>query len=142
MASVSVIYQTRSHHTETVAKAIADEIGTEPIDISVPHTLPETDLLFIGMGIYGGKPDYPLLDYLDQLPVNRIKGAALFSTCASGNDRTELAARLLEHKGITVYPRRFICRGRFLVFAKGHPDDEDCENAAAFARTVMNAFNG
>lgn len=125
-----------------IANAIAQEVGTEAIDISIPHTLSETDLLFIGMGIYGGKPDYPLLDYLDQLPVNKIRGAALFSTCASGNDRTELAVRMLTHKGITVYPRRFICKGRYLFFAKGHPDEEDCMNAAAFARTVVNAFNG
>lgn len=142
MPTVNVIYHTRNHHTETVADAIAAEAGCQAIDIRVPHTLPETDLLFIGTGIYAGKPDDSLLDYLDQLPVNKISGAALFSTSASGSDKTELIVNMLKHKGIEVYPEHFTCRGKFLFLAAGHPDENDCRSAAAFARRVINAFNG
>ena len=142
MPIVNVIYHTRSRHTEKIAEAIAREAGIEAINISEPHTLPETDLLFIGTGIYAGKPDDLLIDYLDQLPVNRIRGAAIFSTSAAGSDKTELIVNMLTHKGIAIYPERFTCRGKFLFLAKGHPDEEDCRNAASFARKVLNAYNG
>ena len=80
MPSVNLIYHSRNHHTEIIAEAIAEAITCEAIDISRPHTLPETDLLFIGTGINGAKPDDAVIDYLDQLPVNKILGAAVFST--------------------------------------------------------------
>ena len=139
---VNVIYRSRKGHTEKVAQEIARHCGTEAIDITVPHTLGETDLLFIGTGIYASRPDDLLMGYLDTLPVNRIKGAAIFSTSASGKDSTGLLVSGLEHKGITVYRTRFCCKGRFLMFAKGHPDEEDMQRAGEFADKVLRAFQG
>lgn len=47
------------------------------------------------MGVYAGHPDNGLMDYLDQLPVNTIRGAAIFSTSARGVDNTQLVVNLL-----------------------------------------------
>jgi flavodoxin len=142
MPSVNLIYQSRNHHTEIIAKAIAEAVSCEAIDISQPHTLPETDLLFIGTGINGAKPDDAFIDYLDQLPVNKILGAAVFSTSPDGIDRTELIVNMLKHKGIEVYPEHFACKGKFQLFSSNHPDEQDCRDAAAFGARVLRAFNG
>ena len=141
MANIKVIYQSRSGHTEAVAKEIAAECGTTAISINEPNMLGPADLLFIGMGVYAGHPDSSLMDYLDQLPVNAIKGAALFSTSATGNDHLALVVNLLEHKGIAVYPRHLLVKGRFLLMNKGKPGKEELEAARDFAAEVLDAFN-
>ena len=141
MGTVRVIYQTRSGHTRTVAEAIADEIGVKAIDINEPASLADTDLLFVGMGIYAGKVDQNLMDYLDQLPQNKTRGAAVFSTSATASDHMELVINLLEHKGITVYPEHCCVKGQFMgIVSHGHPNDSDLRKARRFAREVLDCF--
>lgn len=140
--AVSVIYHSRLPHIQKVADAIAKKCNVEAIDISEAHQFPETDLLFLGIGIYKGKPDDALMDYLDQLPMNKIKGAALFSVSKSGNDHLEMVVNLLEHKGIVVYPEHFTCRRQHFIFAKGHPDARDVRRALRFTDRVLASFNG
>ncbi len=141
MTVINVIYQSRGGNTKRVAEAIAEECGVEAVDIQTPHNIFGSDLLFIGMGIYAGKPDNSMLDYLDQLPVNAIKGAAVFSTSATGVDHMALAINQLEHKGITVYPKHLVLKGRFLLMNKGKPGPEEIEKALDFADEVLDAFN-
>ena len=140
--TVNVIYYSRKGNTQKVADAIAEVCGVKAIDIAQPHSLGETDLLFIGMGVYAGKADQSLLDYLDNLPVNIIKGAALFSTSASGKDRSEMVVNLLEHKGIVVYPKHLCLKGQFLFLNPKRPNEEDIEVAKKYAQEVLNAFRG
>ena len=141
MANVNVIYHSRGNNTRMIAEAIAEICGVEAIDIMTPHNITSSDLLFIGMGIYGGKPDNVLLDYLDQLPANAILGAAVFSTSATGKDHMALAINQLEHKGIQVYPRHLILKGQFLFMNKGKPGETEVRKARAFAEEVLGAFN-
>lgn len=142
MAVVNVVYYSKKGNTQKVAEAIAEVCGVEAFDIEEPHTIGETDLLFIGMGIYAGKPDQLLLDYLDNLPVNTIRGAALFSTSARGKDSTELVVHLLKHKGITIYPKRLTIKGQFLFFNRGRPNEKDLKKAKNFAKEVLQSFQG
>ena len=139
---VNVIYRSRKGDTELLAQEIALHCGTEAIDITEPHTLGETDLLFVGTGIFGGKPDELVMEYLDRLPVNKIRGAAVFSTSPDGEDSTGLLVSVLEHKGIAVYRHRYSCMGRYLFKSKGHPDEEDIQKAGEFADKVLRAFQG
>lgn len=142
MVQTSVIFQSRKGHTRTVANEIAKVCNCEAIDIHVPSVLPKTDLLFVGMGIYGGKVEQDLLDYLETIPGNTIKGAAVFSTSASGNDRMELAINILKHKGITVFPKHLCLKGQFLFLNKGMPDEKELAKARAFAQEVLDCFQG
>ena len=140
--SVKVIYYSRKGHTKTIAEAIGEVCGVEALDIQEPHALGQTDLLFVGMGVYAGKADQSLLDYLDNLPVNMIKGAAVFSTSASTRDRCEMVVNILEHKGITVYPKHLCLKGQFLFFNLNHPNETDIAQAKRFAQEVLESFQG
>ena len=140
MTSVNEIYQSRKGTTRKVAEAIAQACGVRAIDINEPSPLGDTDLLFIGMGVYAGRPDASVMDYLDNLPAGKIRGAALFSTSATGTDRTELAVNLLEHKHITVYPKHLLLKGKFLWMTKGMPDEAELEKARQFAGEVLASF--
>ena len=125
-----------------MAEAIAEQCGVEAIDISTPHVLPESDLLFIGMGIYAGKPDEALLKYLDDLPVGSFKGAAIFSTSCIGKDQTELAVNLLKHKHVEVYSNHLSLPGQFLFMQRKRPNSSDLAAAKRWAQKVLDAFNG
>lgn len=138
--SVKVIYYSRSGKTQKVADAIGEVCGVEAINITNEHILGDVDLLFVGTGIYAGKPDPVLLNYLDNLPNNSIKGAAIFSTSATGKNHTELIVNLLEHKGIPVYPKQLSTKGSFLFVARNHPNEEDLKEARQFANEVLTSF--
>ncbi len=137
---ISIIYKTKLGHTEKLAKALGDVLNVEPINISEPHVLNHTDLLFVGTGIYGGKPDVALLDYLYNLPNNKIKGAAIFSSSVSKSENTELIVNILRHKGIEVLNKQFHCSGQFLIFKWGHPDNNDIKNIKEFGRLVLDSI--
>ena len=139
--NVSVIYYSRSGNTAKIAQAAASACGVEAIDIAQPHVLPDTDLLFVGMGIYGGKPGQNLLDYLDNLPANRIHAAAVFSTSASGKDRMEPAINLLKHKEIEVYPVHLRMKGKFLFFNRNRPNKGDLVRVQRFAEEVLKYYS-
>lgn len=139
MPGIKLIYQTRYGHTYAVAQAVGSELQTEPININEPAVLADTNLLILCMEIRGGKPDQHLLDYLDQLPVNSIKDAALISTSAFGKDHTEFAVGLLGHKGITVYPKRLCLKNRLTLFSPRTPDEADLREVRSFAREVAAA---
>jgi hypothetical protein len=140
--TISVIYHYNRGETFRLAEAIAKRCGVEPIEISKAHVLPDTDLLFVGMSTDHGKPDDILMDYLDQLPVNKIRGAAIFSTHRNAQDRTALAVNLLEHKGITVFPERFVCLQPYLMRNKDRPNKDDVRNVLVFTERVLSSFNG
>lgn len=139
---VNVIYLSKKGHTEAVAEAIAQQCGVTAIDISTPHVLPASDLLFVGMGIYAGKPDEALLKYLDDLPVGSFKGAAIFSTSCTAKDQTELAVNLLKHKNIEVFNNHLSLPGQFLFMKRKRPNNKDLEAAARWTQKVLDAFNG
>ena len=139
MPEVKLIYQSSSGHAYSVAKAVGNELNTKPIDIHEPAVLSDTDLLILCIETRDGKPDHYLLDYLDQLPVNSIKDAALISTSLSGRNYTELAVGLLGHKGISVYPKRLCLKRGIMRFFRSRPNESDLKEARLFAREVAAA---
>lgn len=138
---INVIYKTKTGKSEVLANIVAKMLNVKAIDINRPHTLEETDLLFIGAGVYGGKVDNALLDYIDNLPSNKIKGAAIFTTSFSGNDHSELLVNILKQKGIQVFPLRFSCKKRVFIFNLKSPDEVDKKNLENFVSKVLNSIN-
>ena len=139
MPEVKLIYQSSSGHAYSVAKAVGNELNTKPIDIHEPAVLSDTDLLILCIETRDGKTDHYMLDYLDQLPINRSKDAALISTSLSGRDYTELAVGLLGHKGISVYPKRLCLKRGIMRFFRSRPNESDLKEARLFAREVAAA---
>ena len=138
----SVIYMSSKGGVKRIADAIAAECGTEAQDASERHVPGQADLLFIGTGIYSGKSDPDFMNYLDNLPLNTIRGAAVFSVSKDGLDHTELVVNLLRHKGIAVYPVHFTCLGQTLFRNRGRPNSVDLVKARDFARKVLDAYQG
>ena len=130
-----VIYATKTNHSKKLAEAIGAALTVKAVNIADSPNLPDTDLLFVVGGIYGGKDMPELLDYMRKMVMPSLKRAALITSCASGKQRQDGVRRILEEKGITVIDE-FVCRGGILFVAATHPNAADLEAAADFARNI------
>ncbi|SJZ67108.1 flavodoxin domain-containing protein [Anaerorhabdus furcosa] len=137
-----VVYFTRTKHTEKMARVVADVCGVEAINITEQHRLFDVDCLFIGTGIYGGKPSAELFRYIDDLPVNQIKHAVIFSSNFTKKDQTELLINNLRAKGIEVYPRRFVTTGSFLFLKRKRPNEKDLVALRRFTIKALQELGG
>ncbi len=139
MANISVIYFSKGRDLKVIAKIVSEVCGVEGIDMSKPHSLEPTDLLFIGIDARSGETDQAVIDYLETLPANSIRGAALFSVSKDGKDYTEFVSAQLIHKGITMYPKNLVIHSSSL-FSK--LKIKDLNKAKKYTETVLESFNG
>ena len=132
-----VVYFSKGGKTKKVAESIAQELQCQTINImeSTP-VLSDLDLLVVGSGTYGGKPDKKLQEFLEGLkPVTSGK-CAIFTT-SGGPDPKSLAfmKEILEAKGYELVST-FDCRGQFLIGNRGHPNEADLRDAKIFANNL------
>jgi flavodoxin len=136
---VEVRYYSRGGNTKKVADAIAQAIGAEAKDCSVPIS-EAVELLFLGGSVYGFGLDDHTKDFIAGLNPERIRRVALFGTSAIVKTGNRDMAKSLNEKGIEVMQRDFYCRGAFTVMHRGHPNDNDLKQAAAFAHAALEAI--
>lgn len=137
MTGTAVFVDSRGGNTRRVADAIAAEAGTAVGDITAP--LPEdATIVFLGSGTYGGAPGIAMMTFVTD---NDFSGhtVAIFGTSMRPEGARQMIAAMadaLERKGATV-AGTFDCRGKFLLFSRGHPDEADLANARTFAREMI-----
>jgi flavodoxin len=129
-----VVHYSRGGKTRKVAEAIARELECEAIDAGKGEPdISGVDLLLVGSGNYGGKPHHSIQSFIDGLKPTEKAKAAVFAT--SGGPRPkgiDTMKQGLEAKGYEAIAS-FDCRGQFMLMNRGHPDQDDLENARAFA---------
>jgi flavodoxin len=138
----TIMIYTSTHHgnTEQIARASgevlkADLHSLERENISSIN-LEGYDLIGLGAGVRGQKPDPKIMRAVDKLDLKDRK-VFLFSTSA-GNSVDEI--RMLKD---TVLQKQahlmgeFMCAGFFDWYNKGHPDATDLENARKFAQSLL-----
>ncbi|MCX7747621.1 MAG: nitric oxide synthase [Clostridia bacterium] len=135
---MKVLYHSKSGNTRKVAEAIAKEIGEREEAIPPAYPLENIGLLFIGGGIYAGKIDPKVKNFINILDSSRVKHAAVFGT-SGGQDRGILEMKeLLKQRGIEVLEESFVCKGKsFIFFNRKHPNAVDLQNAQNFARKAV-----
>jgi len=137
MPGIAVFVDSRGGNTKKVAEAIAGELGVSAGDICGPIPA-ETGVLFLGSGVYGGKPGKAFTKFVDSANFAGTK-VALFATSGAARSAETMLAKVaddLKGKGATVLGT-YHCRGKFLFSNRGHPDREDLERAGKFAREVL-----
>lgn len=132
MHKAAIVYATKTGHSRKIATAIGKALGTEAVNITARSVLEGVDLLFIVGGIYGGKSLPGLLNYVKSLDAEKVKKAALVTSCLSKKQGQESIRKILQEKGIAVLGET-ICRGSFLFLGLGHPNQEDIGEAVDFA---------
>lgn len=142
--NVLIIYKSYSKmNTEKVAKAMAGAINAtlKKVDDVEPGELAGYDLVGIGSGIYAGKYHKSLFKLMEKIP-RLEKDVFLFHTAGGPDEKYDRPMKdLLTSKGCRVVGE-FRCPGAagllgFTWANKGHPDEQDLENARAFVSGLV-----
>jgi flavodoxin len=145
-----VLYSSKGGNTEKVASEIASELNCPCIKItkdfnSSTVNLRDFDLVFLGTGIYGAKPNAELLNYLNEMnPKNNINFALFITWVGRGTTDKAVYDKIkatVEAKGQRLLENYYSClfEGRSIIArfifpdTKGHPTTEDLSNARKWA---------
>jgi flavodoxin len=143
-----VIYESVHHsNTEQIAKAIAEEINAEFVNVRNMKIdeLNNYDLVGFGSGIYNGKVHKNMKKFVEKIENANNQKSFLFTTSGRAKDSyAEKFKELLTSKGFDVVST-FSCKG-FDTFGplkligginKGRPNEEDITNAQNFAKSLL-----
>ena len=96
-----VVYYSKGGKTRKIAEAIAQELGCEAVDVKkeTPNVT-DVDMLILGSGNYGGKPDKKIQNFIDCLQLTNDKKAAVFATSGGPECKcVHVMEKALETKG-------------------------------------------
>jgi flavodoxin I len=136
--NIKVMYHSQTGNTKKVANAIAEAAGASAEPISEGAGLTGADILFIGDGVYGGKPDAKTRDFINSLEPGKVKYAAVFGTYGGQKKFIEDMKESLKTKGIKVSSESFGCKGKaWFIFNRRHPDEQELKMAQEFAKRII-----
>ena len=133
---IAVRYYSRSGNTRKIAEAIAKAADVSAYSTDVPLMEP-VDLLFLGGAVYAGVIDSNLQSFAQSLTSDKVKRVSIFSTAASGKSILNKFDDMFARNNIQLDKESFSCRGKFLLANRNKPDEQDCNDAAAFAKKQM-----
>ncbi|MBQ8238178.1 MAG: flavodoxin [Oscillospiraceae bacterium] len=132
---IAIRYYTRSGNTETLARAIEDVLGVKAESVAVPlHE--KVDILFLGCSYYAFDVDEAVKNFITQNK-DHIGKIVCFGTSAMMKSTHKPMKKVCGAAGVLLSDGEFHCRGSFGPMHKGHPDETDLKNAAAFARKTV-----
>lgn len=112
---IAVRYQSRGGNTKAVAEIIANRLGVkaEPVTSSITDY---TDVLFVGGGVYMGKPDESLYNFLEELNCDNVGQIICFSTTGSMASTIKQIKKMAIQKGICVNENELLMK----MLLQGH----------------------
>lgn len=133
-----VLYYSKGGNTRKLADVIAGEIGVKAGDIRYSSLDPQATVIFLGSGVYAGKPGEDMMKFIQNRDFNGRK-VILFSTSwRTGENAFDDMADVLKKKGAIVQ-RGYHCKGKAGFFNLGHPNREDLDSAKKFAMDIVKA---
>lgn len=137
-----VLYFSKGGNTKKVADSIAKAIDLSAETVPVAYPISNVQLLFLGAGLYAGKLDEKMTNYIKILDAKSVRNVALFSTSGNGEGSANKIMRdLLVAKGINVLDKSFSCKGQSFIFlSRKHPDEQDLKNAQDFAKECLESI--
>lgn len=127
-----VRYFSKGGATNKLADAIAKAVGAEAKAVNVPLDK-YADVVFLGASVYGGKPDPAVLDFISANAKN-IGKIVVFGSACTGKSTYGAIKSAAAGNAVKTAEMFFQCKGQFLFLNKGRPNDQDCADAAEFAK--------
>lgn len=111
----AVRYQSRGGNTKAVAEIIANRLGVRAEPAASGMTA-YADVLFVGGGVYMGKPDESLYNFLEGLNRDSVGQIVCFSTAGSMASAIKQIKRMAIQKGIRVNENELLLK----MLLQGH----------------------
>ena len=134
--NIAVRYYTRSGNTEKLAGAIAQAVGVQAENVAVPLS-EKADVLLLGCSYYAFDVDEAVKAFVLENR-DRIGKIVCFGTSAMMKSIYKPMKKVADEAGVQLSAEEFHCRGSFGPMHKGRPDGTDLQNAAAFAKNIIN----
>ena len=132
---VEVRYFTRNGGTKKLAEAIAKAVDAEAKTVDTPLEK-YADVVFLGASVYGGKPDPSVTAFIAQ-NAKQIGKIVVFGSACTGKSTFPAIKSAAAGCAVKTAEMFFQCKGQFLFFNKNRPNDQDCADAAEFARKQL-----
>ena len=136
MAKNAIRYYSKFGHTKMMVEAVKDIVGAEPQSVSVPLSEP-IDTLFLGAGVFLGKVNGGVMDFIQSLTPDKVKRVICFGSCAIIKSPVPQMRQALQTKGIEVSDKEFTCSGSMGPVKAGHPDEADIREFKEFVKSVL-----
>ena len=129
---IDVRYYTKNGGTKKLADAIAAAIGAEAKTVDKPLEK-YADVVFLGSSVYGGKPDPSVVKFIAANARN-IGKIVVFGSACTGKSTYPAIKSAAAGQAVKTAEMFFQCKGQFWFFNKNRPNDQDCTDAADFAK--------
>ncbi len=134
----AIRYYSKFGHSKQMAEAIEGIAGVKAASVEVPVAEP-VDMLVLGAGVFLGKVNGAVMDFIDTLTPEKVKCVVLFGSSAIIESPVPQMANALKARGIRVCDKSFTCRGAMGPIHRGHPDDKDMDDFRRFIQSVLPA---
>ncbi|MBO7585038.1 MAG: hypothetical protein J6T09_05165 [Bacteroidales bacterium] len=132
----AIRYYSKFGHSKLMAEAIEDIVGAKAAPVSDPLGEP-VDMLFLGAGVFLGKVNSAVFDFIGSLTPEKVKCVVLFGSSAIIDSPVPQMLKALKARGIQVCDKSFTCKGSMGPIHSGHPDAKDIEGFRSFCQSLM-----
>lgn len=130
----AILYWTKTGHSKKLARALSEALSIPAMDLKETSILDgPIHTLFLVSGIYASQSDPLMMTALSQLDLSQVSKVVLVTSCTSGSTPQDQVRKALVERSIPVAEEEFICKGSFLIFAWGRPNEKDMSKAVRFA---------
>ena len=127
-----VRYFTKNGGTKKLAESIAKAVNAEAKTVDTPLDK-YADVVFLGSSVYGGKPDPAVVKFIAD-NAKSIGKIVVFGSACTGKSTFPAIKSAAAGCAVKTAEMFFQCKGQWLFFNKNRPNDQDCSDAADFAR--------
>ena len=129
---VDVRYYSKNGATKKLAEAVAAAVGAEAktVDVKLDKY---ADVVFLGASVYGGKPDPSVAAFIRDNAKN-IGKIVVFGSACTGKSAYPAIKSIAAGCAVKTAEMFFHCKGQSWFFNKNRPNDQDCADAADFAK--------
>lgn len=134
--NTAIRYYSKFGHSKQMAEAIEEIVGAKASTVAEPLNEP-VETLYLGAGVFLGKVNGAVMDFIATLTPDKVKSVVLFGSCAIIESPVPQMRKALEARGIKVSDKSFTCKGSMGPLHSGHPNAQDIENFRQFIQSTI-----
>jgi len=127
----AIRYYSKFGHTTKMANIVGEITNTRSELATVRLTEP-VDTLYLGAGVFLGKVDNSIVEFINTLTPDMVKRVVCFGSCAIIKSPVPQMREMLQARGIAVSEKEFTCRGSMGPVHMGHPNKKDLDDFRQF----------
>ena len=132
----AIRYYSKFGHTTKMANIVGELTNTRP-ELATIRLKEPVDTLYLGAGVFLGKVDNSIVEFIKTLTPDMVKRVVCFGSCAIIKSPVPQMRELLQARGITVSEKEFTCRGSMGPVHMGHPNKKDLDDLRQFITTTI-----